>query len=66
WSRCGLRPRLHLGVRRDDEAQHEAHAWVTVEHSPATGASAAHVLAIGADDFTAATSAHGYPEAFVL
>jgi hypothetical protein len=29
WSRCGLSPRLHLGVRRPGEAALEAHAWVT-------------------------------------
>ncbi len=29
WSRCGLRPRLHLGVRRPDQDPLEGHAWVT-------------------------------------
>lgn|GEM_PF-3492134 len=29
WSRCGLHPRLHLGVRRPDENPLEGHAWVT-------------------------------------
>jgi len=30
WSRCGLEPRLHLGVRRPGESALEGHAWVTV------------------------------------
>jgi len=30
WSRCGLEPRLHLGVRRPGEEPLEGHAWVTV------------------------------------
>lgn len=30
WSRCGLEPRLHLGVRRPDDAPLAGHAWVTV------------------------------------
>lgn len=29
WSRCGLEPRLHLGVRRPGESPLEGHAWVT-------------------------------------
>lgn len=29
WTRCGLEPRLHLGVRRPGEDPLEAHAWVT-------------------------------------
>ncbi|HEX2164295.1 MAG TPA: lasso peptide biosynthesis B2 protein [Thermoanaerobaculia bacterium] len=29
WSRCGLAPRLHVGVRRPGEGTLEAHAWVT-------------------------------------
>lgn len=29
WSRCGLRPRLHLGVRRPGEDPLQGHAWVT-------------------------------------
>jgi hypothetical protein len=29
WARCGLSPRLHLGVRRPGEAALAAHAWVT-------------------------------------
>ena len=29
WSRCGLQPRLHLGVRRPGESPLEGHAWVT-------------------------------------
>ena len=52
WSRCGLSPRLHLGVRRAGEAAHEAHAWVTV-------------AAAGADRGPA-TDSLGYPEAFEL
>lgn len=50
WSRCGLRPRLHLGVRRAGEAAHEGHAWVTVD--PLDGGEGP------------ATSSLGYPEAF--
>jgi hypothetical protein len=51
WSRCGLHPWLHLGVRRAGQESHEAHAWVTVaESGPGPGA--------------LATSAEGYPEAF--
>lgn len=30
WSRCGLEPRLHLGVRRPEEEPLAGHAWVTV------------------------------------
>ncbi len=29
WSRCGLAPRLHLGVRLPGEGFLEGHAWVT-------------------------------------
>jgi hypothetical protein len=29
WSRCGLEPRLHLGVRRPGQDPLEGHAWVT-------------------------------------
>ena len=29
WSRCGLAPRLHVGVRRPGEGTLEAHAWIT-------------------------------------
>jgi hypothetical protein len=28
WSRCGLSPRLHVGVRRPGEGALAAHAWV--------------------------------------
>lgn len=28
WSRCGLTPRLHVGVRRPGEGALGAHAWV--------------------------------------
>lgn len=30
WSRCGLEPKLHLGVRRPGDSALEGHAWVTV------------------------------------
>jgi hypothetical protein len=51
WSRCGLRPRLHLAAPVMRTAgRHEGHAWVTVE--PAMP--------------TLGTSAEGYAEAFVL
>ena len=33
WSRCGLAPCLHLGVRRWVD-QREGHAWVTVAGRP--------------------------------
>ncbi len=33
WSRCGLAPRLHLGVRRSVDRR-EGHAWVTVAGRP--------------------------------
>ena len=33
WSRCGLEPRFHLGVRTKDE-QRDGHAWVTVDGRP--------------------------------
>lgn len=29
WSRCGLEPRLHLGVRAPGQDPLQAHAWVT-------------------------------------
>lgn len=29
WSRCGLAPRLHLGVRPPGEGTLAAHAWIT-------------------------------------
>jgi hypothetical protein len=50
WARCGLRPRLHLGVRRADQTAHEGHAWVTVE--------------VDGGGVGPATSSLGYPEAF--
>lgn len=31
WSRCGLEPELHLGVRRSGEQLFAAHAWLTAE-----------------------------------
>jgi len=51
WSRCGLRPRLHLAAPVERTAgRHEGHAWVTVDPSaPLVG-----------------TSSEGYAEAFVL
>ena len=62
WSRCGLRPRLHLaapsaGVGAAQAGRHQGHAWVTVE-SPALGGAA--------EERAPATSSEGYPEAFVL
>ena len=33
WSRCGLAPRFHLGVRRSLDRR-EGHAWVTVAGRP--------------------------------
>jgi hypothetical protein len=33
WSRCGLAPRLHIGMRRSQD-QREGHAWVTVAGRP--------------------------------
>lgn len=33
WSRCGLAPRFHLGVRRSMDRR-EGHAWVTVADRP--------------------------------
>jgi hypothetical protein len=61
WSRCGLSPRLHLGVRRDGErGRHQGHAWVTVASPPL------HVPAIAMKVLAPATSSQGYPEAFVL
>ncbi len=29
WTRCGLEPELHLGVRRSEENPFEGHAWIT-------------------------------------
>jgi hypothetical protein len=31
WSRCGLAPRLHLGVSRAGEEGFRAHAWLTAD-----------------------------------
>jgi hypothetical protein len=57
WSRCGLRPRLHLGAPRELVAgRHQGHAWITVD---AVGWTTAPATALG-------TSSEGYPEAFVL
>jgi Transglutaminase-like superfamily len=55
WSRCGLCPRLHLGVRREGETRYQGHAWVTVE--PLADADAPTALA---------TATLGYQEAFVF
>jgi hypothetical protein len=33
WSRCGLAPSLHLGMRRSADRR-EGHAWVTVAGRP--------------------------------
>jgi hypothetical protein len=33
WSRCGLEPRFHLGMRNKDEQRH-GHAWITVDGRP--------------------------------
>lgn len=46
WSRCGLAPRLHIGVRRPGEAALEAHAWVTT----------------GVPELDRRTGAHGHQE----
>jgi hypothetical protein len=71
WARCGLRPRLHLGVRREGEGRHDAHAWVTVDRADgaeirlaATGPES--IAAQAAGKLPPATSSQGYPEAFVL
>lgn len=62
WARCGLRPRLHLGVRRErEEGPHQAHAWVTVDETAIEDAPA---IADGA--LPPSTSSQGYPEAFLL
>ena len=31
WSRCGLTPALHLGVRESERGVVEGHAWLTIE-----------------------------------
>ena len=57
WSRCGLRPRLHLAAPTARAAgKREGHAWVTVDPEAEAAAPA---LALG-------TSSEGYPETFVL
>jgi len=30
WSRCGLQPRIHLGVASSGDGSHSFHAWVSV------------------------------------
>lgn len=30
WSRCGLRPRIHLGAAAADDGGRNFHAWITV------------------------------------
>lgn len=52
WGRCGLRPRLHLGIRSTGTDLRAGHAWVTAGDRP------------GAADL--ATSSHACPEAFDL
>jgi len=66
WSRCGLHPRLHLGVRLGSPLQsaggrHEGHAWVTVVAATAEAANDGPSTVDGLG-----TSSEGYPEAFVL
>jgi hypothetical protein len=62
WSRCGLRPRLHLSVRREaDGRSHQAHAWVTIDEAGSEG-----VAPVVRGRVPLATSSQGYPEAFVL
>jgi hypothetical protein len=54
WSRCGLQPAFHLGVRREgDGERYQAHAWVTTD-------------GWAVDSAPLATSSAGYPEAFSL
>jgi hypothetical protein len=58
WSRCGLRPRLHLAAPAARAGgTREGHAWVTVDRG-STAAPAA-LVALG-------TSSEGYTEAFVF
>ncbi len=62
WSRCGLRPRLHLAPpsTRDGAPtarRHEGHAWVTVDAPAPREAGVERPLG---------TSSEGYPEAFML
>jgi len=57
WSRCGLRPRLHLAAPIARAAGgREGHAWVTVEPGFAAAMPAP----------APGTSSEGFPEAFVL
>ena len=57
WSRCGLRPRLHLAAPiARAPGKREGHAWVTVEPGVAAAMPAPAL----------ATSSEGFPEAFVL
>jgi transglutaminase superfamily protein len=64
WSRCGLCPRFHLGVRREGEqGRYQGHAWVSVDGAaaePIAGSPPA------AARLAPSTSSQGYPEAFVL
>jgi len=39
WSRCGLAPRLHLGVRYAGDRR-EGHVWITVAGRPELSAAA--------------------------
>ena len=34
WTRCGVAPRLHLGVRTAGEAPAQAHAWLSGDVGP--------------------------------
>lgn len=46
WSRRGLEPRLHVGVRVDADGHAEAHAWVSTNESTGTGAEFVDVLEV--------------------
>jgi hypothetical protein len=68
WSRCGLRPRLHLGVQREGGGgRHQGHAWVTVDGVSGGEATTTHsARKTATSNPVLATSSQGYPEAFVL
>ena len=46
WSRCGLEPRLHVGVRLDPDGGAEAHAWVSTNGSTGGAAEFVDVLEV--------------------
>jgi hypothetical protein len=46
WSRCGLEPRLHLGVRVDADGNAEAHAWVSTTETTDAGLDFVEVLEV--------------------